>query len=392
MTKEVGLIGYPLGHSVSPLFQQAAFDYLGLDVHYELWQTERAQLPRVVGMIRQPSKLGANVTVPYKEAVLPLLDELDDLALEIGAVNTIVNRGGRLVGYNTDAGGFLQALRREGRFDPLGRSVVVIGAGGVARAVSFVLVRAGAKSLVIADIIAERAHGLVSDLERSLAGALESGSRSCVDALGMRRIASPERPGAPVAEIRALSRSSEAKVYVSEPQTQFGRELRKLRLDAGYSQARLAESLNTATSYISQLETGKRMPTLRIIRRLSPFLGVAPSYLLKKVGMVEMNLADALLGCDLLVNCTPIGMKHSAAEGQSPLAEELIPEQALIYDVVYNPVETPLLIDAKKIGARTLGGLGMLVYQGAAAFELWTGIEAPTDIMFKEARKGLTIE
>lgn len=392
MTKEVGLIGYPLGHSVSPLFQQAAFDYLGLDVHYKLWQTERAQLPRVVGMIRQPSKLGANVTVPYKEAVLPLLDELDDLALEIGAVNTIVNRGGRLVGYNTDAGGFLQALRREGRFDPLGRSVVVIGAGGVARAVSLVLVRAGAKSLVITDIIAERAHGLVSDLERSLAGALESGSRSCVDALGMRGIASPERPGAPVPEIRALSRSSEARVYVSEPQTQFGRELRKLRLDAGYSQARLAESVNTATSYISQLETGKRMPTLRVIRRLSPFLGVTPSYLLGKVGMVEMNLADALLGCDLLVNCTPMGMKHSAAEGQSPLAEELIPEQALIYDVVYNPVETPLLIDAKKIGARTLGGLGMLVYQGAAAFELWTGIEAPTDIMFKEARKGLTIE
>jgi shikimate 5-dehydrogenase len=343
-------------------------------------------------MIRQPSKLGANVTVPYKEAVLPLLDELDDLALEVGAVNTIVNRGGRLVGYNTDAGGFLQALRREGRFDPLGRSVVVIGAGGVARAVSFVLVRAGAKSLVITDIIAERAHGLVSDLERSLARALESGSRSCVDALGMRRIASPERPGAPVAEIRALSRSSEARVYVSEPQTQFGRELRKLRLDAGYSQARLAESVNTATSYISQLETGKRMPTLRIIRRLSPFLGVTPDYLLRKVGMVEMNLADALLGCDLLVNCTPMGMKHSAAEGQSPLAEELIPEQALIYDVVYNPVETPLLIDAKRIGARTLGGLGMLVYQGAAAFELWTGIEAPTDIMFKEARKGLTIE
>jgi shikimate dehydrogenase len=121
-------------------------------------------------------------------------------------------------------------------------------------------------------------------------------------------------------------------------------------------------------------------------------LGVTPDYLLRKVGMVEMNLADALLGCDLLVNCTPMGMKHSAAEGQSPLAEELIPEQALIYDVVYNPVETPLLIDAKRIGARTLGGLGMLVYQGAAAFELWTGIEAPTDIMFKEARKGLTIE
>jgi shikimate dehydrogenase len=93
-----------------------------------------------------------------------------------------------------------------------------------------------------------------------------------------------------------------------------------------------------------------------------------------------------------VVNCTSVGMKHSVTEGQSPLSAELIPKQALIYDVVYNPIETPLLTDAKKVGARTLSGLRMLVYQGAAAFELWTGIEAPVGIMFKEAKRGLEFE
>jgi shikimate dehydrogenase len=102
-----------------------------------------------------------------------------------------------------------------------------------------------------------------------------------------------------------------------------------------------------------------------------------------------MNLADVLSGCDLLVNCTPIGMKHSATEGESPLAEELIPKEALVYDIVYNPIETPLLQKARMAGVRTLSGLAMLVYQGAAAFELWTGSEPPIDIMFKAANKAL---
>ncbi|MFQ5925703.1 MAG: shikimate dehydrogenase family protein, partial [Dehalococcoidia bacterium] len=114
MTRYVGLIGYPLGHSVSPSMQQAAFDHYNLDLRYQAWETEPAEFEAVMERVRQPSTLGANVTVPYKETVMPLMDELDDLALAIGAGNTIVNRGGRLVGYNTDAGGFLRALRQEG--------------------------------------------------------------------------------------------------------------------------------------------------------------------------------------------------------------------------------------------------------------------------------------
>ncbi len=106
MTKYAGLIGYPVGHSISPAMQQAAFDHYKLDLRYELWETEPSELGAAVERLRRPETLGANVTVPHKEAVMPSMDELDDLALEIGAVNTIVNRGSRLIGYNTDAGGF----------------------------------------------------------------------------------------------------------------------------------------------------------------------------------------------------------------------------------------------------------------------------------------------
>ena len=310
MTKYVGLIGYPLGHSVSPPMQQACFDYYNLDLRYEAWETEPAELGAIIERVRHPSTLGVNVTVPHKEAVVSLMDELDDLALEIGAVNTIVNRGGRLVGYNTDAGGFLRALRQEGGFEPGGKRVVLLGAGGAGRAVSYALMRAGVTSLVITDIAAERAHGLVSDLKRSLARGRGPSPKSCVDTPDMGGIASLEGHEAPTPEISAFSQD--------DPQ-----------------------------------------------------------------------LVEALPSCDLLVNCTPIGMKHSATEGETPINTSLIHKGALVYDIVYNPPQTQLLADAKKVGARTLSGLAMLVYQGALAFELWTGREAPIDIMLKAAKAAL---
>ena len=285
MTQYVGLIGYPLGHSISPPMQQAAFDNLGLDVRYELWETEQDKLSKTVEGIRQSSKLGANVTIPYKEAVIPLLDKLDSLADEIGAVNTIVDRDGKLVGFNTDAGGFLKALRDEADFDPAGKRVVLLGAGGVARAVGFALAGAGARSISITDIETERISKLTSDIQQRY-----NGSRL---------------------QIKALSHNSG-------------------------------------------------------------------------------EFAGAIWDCDLLVNCTPIGMKHSDSENRSPVEAALIPQKAVVYDVVYNPVETRLLADARKRGARTLGGLSMLVYQGALAFELWTGKEPPVDIMMSKARESLS--
>jgi len=310
MTKYVGLIGYPVGHSVSPAMHQAAFDHYKLDMRYELWETEVEKLRAILGNIRNAETIGANVTVPHKEAVMPLMDELDDLALEVGAVNTIVNRDGRLMGYNTDAGGFLQALRKEGGFDPEGKVAVLIGAGGVARAAGFALARAGVKSLIITDIIAERASGLASDLKRSLARTQGPPPRSCVDAKDIGGVASLDYKMHAIPEVKALSPD-------------------------------------------------------------------------------DTRFKEAVSSCDLVVNCSPVGMKHSATEGKSPLDAKLVPKGALVYDVVYNPLETPLLADAKKAGARTLSGISMLVYQGAQAFELWTGKEAPVDIMFKAAKKAL---
>jgi shikimate dehydrogenase len=280
MIRFVGLIGHKLKHSISPQFQQAAFDYLGLDIRYELWDTEKDELPGVVQGIRGFSKLGANVTIPYKEAVLPLLDKVDQLARRIGAVNTIVNKDDKLVGYNTDASGFMKALEEEGGFVPKGKRAILLGAGGAARAVGFALVGAGVKSLVILNRTQDRAEALVWDLK--------------------------------VADTEVIA----------------------LKWKDGRTLKALGE-------------------------------------------------------CDLLVNCTSMGMKDSTAEGKLPIGIGLIPKRALVYDVVYNPIETPLIAAAKKAGARTLSGLSMLVYQGAAAFELWTGESAPIDIMMRMAKRAL---
>ncbi|MBM3946237.1 MAG: shikimate dehydrogenase, partial [SAR202 cluster bacterium] len=141
MAQRLGILGYPLGHTLSPVFQQAALDACGVDARYEAWPTPPERLADVLGRLRSAEVIGFNVTVPHKEAVIPLLDSLDDWARELGAVNTVVHRRGRLTGHNTDADGFLRALRQEGAFAPRGASVLVMGAGGSARAVTLSLVK-----------------------------------------------------------------------------------------------------------------------------------------------------------------------------------------------------------------------------------------------------------
>jgi shikimate dehydrogenase len=286
MGKTVFLIGYPLKHSVSSAFQRAAFDHHHLDVRYENRETDRAELETAVKNLRRSSVLGANVTIPHKERVLSLLDDLDESAARIGAVNTIVNRGGRLLGFNTDAPGFLSALRYEARFECRGVSAVLLGAGGAARAVGFALVREGAKRLMIANRSADRAEKLAAFL----------------------------------------------------------------RGQAGHGTEVVSEAWES-------LRSGRMLPR-----------------------------------CDLLVNCTSLGMKHSAIEGQSPLEADAMPDGVLVCDLVYNPEETPLLKEARRAGAVVLGGLPMLVYQGAASFGLWTGKEPPLDIMFRKAREALGLD
>jgi shikimate dehydrogenase len=282
VTKYAGVIGYPAKQSLSAVFQQAAFDHLGLDLRYEVWPTPAERLAEVVQGLRAPDRLGANVTIPHKEAVLPLLDEADDLARRVGAVNTIVNRDGRLHGHNTDVGGFLRALREDGGFDPAGARVLVAGAGGAARAIVIALADAGAAAVTVINRTFPRANRLVEELQPKAGGT----------------------------ELHALP-----DVYASW-------------------------------------------------------------------------MASAV-SCRLLINCTSVGMAGTEEEKGSPVPIDLIPAGALVFDLIYRPVVTPLMAAARKRGASVLGGLPMLIYQGAESFRLWTGLEAPVDVMFKAARKAL---
>ena len=273
MTRLAGIFGYPLAHSLSPAFQQAAFNHYGLDARYLAWETPPDALAAEVAKLRGGDFIGANVTIPHKQAVMALLDEVDPLAAAIGAVNTIVKRGGRLVGYNTDAHGFMRALKEDAAFEPSGRRALLLGAGGAARAAAFALCQEGAASLVIANRTLERAAAIAADLSAD---------------------------GASVSVI--------------------------------------------ATD--------------------------------------DAALNDAALNADLIVNSTSVGMRHGDAEGQTPLAGGLIPHDAVALDMVYNPQHTPLLAAARSAGARAVGGMPMLIYQGAAAFEMWTGRVAPVEAMF----------
>ena len=278
----VGVIGYPLEHSLSPTFQQAAFDHLGLDIRYEAWATPPDRLAEVIEGLRAPDSLGANVTIPHKEAVIPLLDEIDDPCRRVGAVNAIVNRQGRLHGHNTDVEGLLRALREDGAFDPPGCRALIAGAGGAARAVAVSLIDAGAAAITVINRTFPRASRLVEEL-------LPLAGRSQLHAL-------PD-------------------VYAS--------------------------------------------------------------------------WAAATLGCQLLVNCTSVGMAGTPEGKDSLVPVELIPSSALVFDLIYRPPQTRLMAAARRRGARVLGGLPMLIYQGAASFRLWTDREAPIDIMFKAARQAL---
>ncbi len=278
MTSRVGIIGYPLGHSISPAFQQAAFDELEIDAHYETWATPPDELGERVESLRADDVLGANVTVPHKQAVMPLLDEILPVAESIGAVNTVINREGFLIGANTDAGGFTRSLEQEARFTAARKRALIVGAGGAARAVAFGLVWEGVSELVFVNRTPERASELARDVSEATATETRGGG--------------------------------------------FG-----------------------------DLSNGG--------------------------------------GFDLIVNCTSMGMAGGPEPNGVPPVEDLLRRGVLVCDLVYNPRETPLLVLARERGARVLGGIGMLVYQGAASFEFWTDREPPEDIMYAAALKAL---
>lgn len=272
----VGLLGYPLSHSVSPAMHNAAFAALELPGLYELLETPAEGLPAMVARLRQDEWLGANVTIPHKTHVMRLLDEIDLSAAGIGAINTIVRNEERLIGYNTDVTGFQIDLRNHG-VEIDGDKVIILGSGGAARAVTAALIPNGARIQFITPLVDE-AQQLIDDL--------------------------------------ATPSDADAQILPWEDE-----------------------------SFISA--HGR-----------------------------------------LLVNATPVGMSPDIEA--CPWPDDIpLPAAAFVYDLVYNPAETKLMRRARTEGLGGGSGLGMLVEQGALAFELWTGVTPSRQVMAAAAHAAL---
>lgn len=276
-TKICALIGDPVEHTMSPAMHNAAFQKLGLDYLYVAFRVTLKQLPQAIAGLKALNLAGFNVTIPHKVGIIPLLDGLDPLAEKIRAINTVVNDNGKLMGYNTDAEGFYRVLLEQG-FSPQGKSVVLVGAGGAARAIAYILAEKGARLTI-------------------------------------------------------LNRQQE--------------------LDWAESIARFI--LDDLQKEVKVFELG--------------------------------DIAKALPGADLLVNATSVGM--SPAGNVSPVPAALLDKVPVVFDIVYNPLKTRLLKEAAAAGAQTISGIDMLAWQGALAFEKWTGKTAPVDLMRQEAVKML---
>ncbi len=165
--KLLGIIGDPIDHSLSPLMQNAALKQKKLPSLYLPFQVASSELSRFIRRARRGNFSGFNVTIPHKETILPYLDSISPEARQIGAVNTVVVRGGRLKGFNTDAAGFLRSLTRETRFKPRGKRMMVLGAGGAARAVLWILARSGAEKIYLCNRTPSRAGRIVKAFQRA---------------------------------------------------------------------------------------------------------------------------------------------------------------------------------------------------------------------------------
>lgn len=259
----IGLIGYPVSHSLSAVMHNAAFAHIGWhDWRYELWNTPHDELPARMAALRERDDFGGcNVTIPHKQNVVPYLNAVSPHAQAIGAVNTIIKRDGKLYGDNTDWRGWLTDLRLHGYSPDANTHAVVLGAGGSARAIVYALMQCNSR-ITIVNRNSQRAQQLA-------------------DTIG-----------------------------VTQP------------------------------------------------------IAVAAS-------LADVPLADI----GLVVNCTSAGM--SPNDSDSPWPHDLpYPKAATLYDLVYKPRITTLMKQATEAGAPVVGGLGMLIEQGAAAFELWTGVPA----------------
>ena len=267
-TRLAAVVANPIKHSISPFIHNSAFEATNTNGVYLAWEVDATELAETVANIRRYQMYGINLSMPYKEQVIPYLDRLSEEACLIGAVNTVVNREGTLIGYNTDGKGFFKSLPS---FKISRKRMVLLGAGGAAKAI--------------------------------LAQAILDG----------------------VSQISVFVRSS---------------------------------SMEKTRSYLEKLQkaTGFRVDL----------------FALEDV----QELQDSITQADLLVNATSVGMDGFS----QPIPTSIVlPEKLLVADVIYQPFETPFLKWARKQGNQSINGLGMLLYQAAEAFQLWTGKEMPTD-------------
>ena len=267
-TRLAAVVANPIKHSISPFIHNSAFEATNTNGVYLAWEVDATELAETVANIRRYQMYGINLSMPYKEQVIAYLDQLSEEACLIGAVNTVVNREGTLIGYNTDGKGFFKSLPS---FKISKKRLVLLGAGGAAKAI--------------------------------LAQAILDG----------------------VSQISVFVRSS---------------------------------------------SMGKTRPYLEKIQNATGFR--VDLFALEDV----QDLQDSITKADLLVNATSVGMDGSS----QPIPTSIVlPEKLLVADVIYQPFETPFLKWARNQGNQSINGLGMLLYQAAEAFELWTGKEMPTN-------------
>jgi shikimate dehydrogenase len=281
----VGVTGRPLAHTLSPAMHNAAYSEMGLDwLYVPLGVDNVRDLPALADALRVLPFVGLNVTMPYKEPILDLCDEVATFAQVAGAVNTVHVVDGRLIGYNTDGRGLVDSLSADASFDPAGREIVIVGAGGAAAAAVVALALAGASSVTVANRTFEAAEELVARLG----------------------------PHSRAARLEAVGLGAEA----------------------------------------------------------------------------ERAVRDA----DLVVNATPLGMRPG---DPSPVPPGWLHAGQVVADMVYRPAVTPLLTAALAAGATAVGGLGMLVAQGAVSIEIWNGDSqqrAPRETMRRAAARALAAQ
>lgn len=267
-TRLAAVVANPIKHSISPFIHNSAFEATNTNGVYLAWEVDATELAETVANIRRYQMYGINLSMPYKEQVIPYLDQLSEEACLIGAVNTVVNREGTLIGYNTDGKGFFKSLPS---FKISKKRLVLLGAGGAAKAI--------------------------------LAQAILDG----------------------VSQISVFVRSS---------------------------------SMEKTRPYLEKIQnaTGFRVDLFALEDR--------------------QDLQDSITHADLLVNATSVGMDGTSQPIPSSI---VLPDKLLVADVIYQPFETPFLKWARNQGNQSINGLGMLLYQAAEAFELWTGKEMPTD-------------